>query len=305
MSPDRPLHIGRQVDRRRACRLFLPERFGQVPGPAVGKDRHDDAPADSLCDIAAGGEYRAARNADQPPLFRCQPPHHLVRILGTDPQVVVRDARIVDAGDDGRLHVLEPLDAVERGVGLHRDQADTRHLGAQAPGDARERPARPEPRDEVRDPAAGLGEDLRAGRVVVRPPVGIVVVLIRIEIAVGLGLIQPARLADRAVGSFHRVRQHQLGAVCKERALPLDRHVRGNAELHADAERGADHRVRDAGVPRRRIEQDLPGPEGAGSLTLGDHPRRSPVLHRPSRIQPLGLREDLDAGDLAVEQADP
>ena len=61
---------------------------------------------------------------------------------------------IVDARPDGRLHVLEPLDAVQRRIGLHRDQpGSSRSMLAQAPADADERAARAEAGDEVRHAA--------------------------------------------------------------------------------------------------------------------------------------------------------
>ena len=56
---------------------------------------------------------------------------------------------------------------------------------AQAPAGADERAARAETGDEMRDAALGLLEDLDGGRVVVRLPVGGVVVLIGIEVPIG------------------------------------------------------------------------------------------------------------------------
>ena len=51
-----------------------------------------------------------------------------------------------------------------------------------------------------------------AGRLVVRAPVGVVVVLIGVEVALRIAGEQPPRLADGAVGAFHRIGQDQLGA---------------------------------------------------------------------------------------------
>ena len=56
---------------------------------------------------------------------------------------------------------------------------------AQPAAGADERAARAEPGDEMRDAAVGLLEDLDGGRLVVRPPVGVVVVLIGVEILSG------------------------------------------------------------------------------------------------------------------------
>ena len=68
-------------------------------------------------------------------------------------------------------------------------------------------------------------------RLVVRAPVGVVVVLIRVEVALRIAGEQPPGLADRAVGAFHRIGQHELGAVRLQRARPLGRDVGGHAQL--------------------------------------------------------------------------
>ena len=99
-------------------------------------------------------EVGAARNADQQALFLREAPRHLVRLFGADPKIVVGQRRVVDAGHDRRLHVLEPLEAVQRRVGLHRGEHDRLVELAQAAADADERAARAEPGDEVRQPAA-------------------------------------------------------------------------------------------------------------------------------------------------------
>ena len=51
---------------------------------------------------------------------------------------------------------------------------------------ADERAAGAETGDEMRQPSAGLLDDLRRGRVVVRAPVAVVAVLIGIEVAIGI-----------------------------------------------------------------------------------------------------------------------
>ena len=70
------------------------------------------------------------------------------------------------------------------------------------------------------------------GRVVVRAPVAVVVVLVGIEVAVGLVGVQPPRLANRAVGAFERVGQHELGAERAQDQLPLRARVLRQAQLH-------------------------------------------------------------------------
>ena len=77
-----------------------------------------------------------------------------------------------------------------------------RQILAQPARVAHERAAGAEQRDEVRDAAFGLLDDLGAGGLVVRLPVGVVIVLIGVEVAVGIGVVDLADLADRAIGTF-------------------------------------------------------------------------------------------------------
>src|SRR4030095_1527535 len=90
-----------------------------------------------------------------------------------------------------------------------RNQLDVRTELAQPAGGADERAAGAETGDEVRQASAGLLDDFRSGRVVVRSPVAVVVVLIRIEVPVRLGGFQPARLPDCTVGSLPTIRHPQ------------------------------------------------------------------------------------------------
>ena len=82
----------------------------------------------------------------------------------------------------------------------------------------------------MRQSAAGLLDDLRRGRVVVRAPVAVVVVLVRVEIAIGILRVQPPRLADRAVGAFERIGQDQLGAERAQNQLALGARVLRHAQ---------------------------------------------------------------------------
>ena len=69
---------------------------------------------------------------------------------------------------------------------LKRDQLDRRVELPQTPRAVPMNvPLVPETRHEVRERAAGLLDDLGPGRVVVRHPVAVVVVLVRIEVAIG------------------------------------------------------------------------------------------------------------------------
>ncbi len=76
---------------------------------------------------------------------------------------------------------------------------------AQPSADADERAAGAEAGDEVRHSPFRLPDDLGPGRVVMRPPVELVVVLVRVEVARRVGGVPPPRLANRAVGAFERI----------------------------------------------------------------------------------------------------
>src|SRR6185369_5837204 len=98
--------------------------------------------------------------------------------------------RIVYPGDDCRLHVLQPLETVERRIGLDRDQSDVRVEFTKTTSRANERSARAETGDEMREATASLLDDLWRRGVVVREPVAGIVVLVRVEVQVRIGGVQ-------------------------------------------------------------------------------------------------------------------
>ena len=102
---------------------------------------------------------------------------------------------------------------------------------------------RAQPGDEVRDPAIRLIQQFDGGRLVMRAPIGRIVVLVRIKVPIGIAGEQSARFQNGAVAAFHRIRQNQFGAVNLEQPLALGGDVRRHAEPDPDAARGAEHRV--------------------------------------------------------------
>src|SRR6185295_16743337 len=125
---------------------------------------------------------------------------------------LVGERRIVNPRDDRRRHVFQALEAVECRIRLKGNQLDGGIELAQTPSGADKRAARAETRDKVRQFAAGLLDQLWRGRVVMSFPVGVVVVLIRIEIPVGIGGVEAACLTNRAVSALEGAGQPQLGA---------------------------------------------------------------------------------------------
>ena len=102
--------------------------------------------------------------------------------------------------------------------------------GNESPPDADESAAGAQPGDEVRHTSFRLPDDLGTGRVVVRPPVELVVVLVRVEVPRRVGGITPPRLANRAVRAFEGIGQHELRAVGLQHPLPFRRHVVRHAQ---------------------------------------------------------------------------
>jgi hypothetical protein len=157
----------------------------------------------------------------------------------------------------------------------------------------------------VREFAARLLDQLRRGGVVVGFPVRVVVVLIRIEIAIGVGCIEAARLTNGAVSALERTCQPQLGAKRPKDELSLGTRVFRQAQRHFVPTRRAHHRVGDAGVSRRRIQNRAVRSQTTGGLALQNHARGRPVFHRSTRVLPLGLRVQLHSRRLALELAQP
>ena len=115
-----------------------------------------------------------------------------------------------------------------------------------------------EARDEVGDAAAGLRPDLRARRLEVRPPVGVVGVLVRVEVEVRAAAPPAARARRmRAVGPLQRIGPLELRAVGAPGRLRSARRVGGKADEHRAPESAADHRAGDARVPRGRLQDRL------------------------------------------------
>src|SRR5204863_564864 len=101
-------------------------------------------------------------------------PRELVRLLGADTDILVRQRGVVNARHDRRLHVLEALETMQRRIRLDRNEPNRRIEDAEPAANAHERAAGPETGHEVRQAASGLLDDLGTGRIVMRAPVRIV-----------------------------------------------------------------------------------------------------------------------------------
>ena len=113
--------------------------------------------------------------------------------------------------------------------------------------------------------------------------------------------MKPTSLANRAVGAFERIRKDQLGPECLQNELALGARVRGDAQLHFIAARRSNHRVRDAGIARRRVQNREAGTERARFLPLRNHARGGAILDRTARVLPFDFGANLDARTLLFE----
>ena len=227
-----------------------------------------------------------SRDSDQQTLMAGQGLGHLVGVLGRHLDVLVREMGVVDLRNDRGRHVLQAFEAVERRVRLHRD-ATNRWVQLLEPARrSHERAAGPKTGDEVRHLALGLLPDLVRRRAVVRLPVGIVRVLIRVEVLVRLGGCAGAGFADGPVRSVGGVGPDDLGSVGREDPLALRRDVRWHAERHRKSHGGPEHRVGDPGISAGRVEQAVSVLEESASLRVGDDGRSCTILHRSARDSP-------------------
>ena len=153
----------------------------------------------------------------------------------------------------------------------------------------------------MREPAVGLLDDFGAGAVEVRLPVGRIVVLIGIEIAVRVLHVDLADHADGAVGAFVRVAEDRFGAVGFQDALALSAGVAGQHQFHLVAAIGADHGVRDAGIAAGGIENRPVVIQLARAFAIQHHIEGRPVLDAAAGIEILGLAEDLDARKFGLD----
>ena len=139
-----------------------------------------------------------------------------------------------------------------------------------------------------------VAPDLGTGRLVVRPRVGRVAVLVEERDVVHL-LDQTLRHPHRAVGALGARRQNDLGAVDLEQLPPLDGDVLRHDDLQPVTLEPADQREPDPRVARRRLEDRASGREGAVGLGRLDHELGDAVLDRAAGVLSLELDQDADA----------
>src|SRR5690606_2833763 len=124
--------------------------------------------------------------ADEQRLLAGQPPGHVERVLVGHRDDLVADGPVVGLGPDVLADALDEV-GTAGAAGVHRAlrvRADDLHPAAgdllEVPAGAADRPAGADAGDEMRDAPLGLLPDLRTRRLVVRPRVRRVGVLVRL-----------------------------------------------------------------------------------------------------------------------------
>src|SRR5258706_8596195 len=199
--------------------LLLPKRGAEISISPISY-QHDDTARFFPRDSDRGGHRGPAGWAGKDALLAREALGHRERLLGRHHAMLVGHSFVPDRRTERGRHVLPPFDAVHRVIGLHRDDANT--LRTKRSRDADDRPRGPDPGDEVGHASAGLLPDLRPGPELVRQWIRRVRVLIDVAIAVRVRGGAPLRLADRSIGSFERIGEHELGAERARDPLALE-----------------------------------------------------------------------------------
>ena len=140
-----------------------------------------------------------------------------------------------------------------------------------------------------------LLEDLERRAVVVRERVGLVAVLVG-HVVRGVVLGQVEGHLDGAVRALGALRVDDLGAIHPQQLGALGSDVVGHHDLQRVALARADHRERDPGVARGRLEDRLTGPDQALLLGVLDQRPRDAVLDGARRVARLELGPEPHAG---------
>ena len=235
-------------------------------------------------DAERGVQDRAGRDAGEDALALDQLAGAADGVVRADREPGVEQRRVVELGDEALVDVAQAVDqlAVAR---LGGDDLDARACARAGSGATPiSVPVVPRPGDEVGD-RRQVGEDLRAGAVVVR---------LRRSPGCRTGRASPSPSCSAAssLATAHGLvraaggrRGDDLRAVHLQQLAPLDR---GVLRHHADQPVAAlpgDHRQRDAGVAAGRLED-------RGARAAAARPSRPPRSSRcaaRSLIEPVGL----------------
>ena len=83
--------------------------------------------------------------------------------------------------------------------------------------------------------------------------------------------------------------------MCAQPLLALRARVLRDHDLDRQTDHPADHRVGDAGIPGRAVQDGLAAPEPTVGERAQHHPQYGTVLKRAARVEALHLGEHLDS----------
>src|SRR2546426_177837 len=229
---------------------LVPETGREVALPQI-VEQGDEASCSLAPRDAFDSHHVGARRLADEEACACQSDAHLIGVIARHRDTLLDDTLVQDRGDDV-LRIperLETFDSRER-LWEHTNQTDSGVVLLQASPQARRGASGTDANDDVGELTSGLLENLRCGRLVVRPPVIVITVLVAEEIALGVGVITPVNLAQRFVVALQRVGENELSAVREQPLPPLDGGVVRYDDLDGVADDPTDHRVGDACIAR-------------------------------------------------------
>src|SRR6185503_20227898 len=220
----------RGANGRRSAALGREDPARQVAVAAIAGDEHDCRVPHLIGDAKRNRACAAGRYADEYPFLAREAPRHgfSVRLRDAfdaiDP-ISIEDFRHV------RLRPLAYAGNLRAFIGLAPDDHDGRVLLLQIPRYTHDRAGRAHAGHEMRDAAAGIAPDFRAGSLVVRERIVRIGELVEDD---ALAIV-PHALGNVACG-LHAAGlwgQHDFGAERAHRLPPLERQMLGHHQDHA------------------------------------------------------------------------
>src|SRR5215510_11598223 len=205
-----------------SSRVSVPQASREVALSEVVEQGHEPASTLAAGDALEAGHVRAGRLTHEE-AGAGQADAHRVGLIGRDRHALV-DQRLIEDGRHDVLGAAEGFEAFDAGedFGDDRDDLDARVVLLQAAARAREGAAGPHPDDEMGETTAGLLEDLRRRRFIVRTPVVVVAVLVAKEIVIRVALPPPPDLTQGFVVAELRIGEHEPRSVGAEPLLALE-----------------------------------------------------------------------------------
>ena len=240
------------------------------------------------------GDYRAGGYAGKDALLVHQLPGHIEGIEAVDQQAVVQQADVQDGGDEAVLKAAQAGDEVVR-FGGDGDYFDVAAVFLETAGVAHQRAAGAEAGHEHIN-VGQVGHDFLPGAGVMGFGVAFVAVLVQHQVVVGVLGDDFLRHRHAAVGAQGAVGVDNPGTVGFQQLGALCGHVFGHHHGDAVALEAADHRQRDAGVARGRLQDGAAGADFAVGFGALNHFEGNAVLDAAGGVLSLQLGVDPHLG---------